>query len=69
MNKALGIALIVAGVLLVIFGINASDSVGSDVSRALTGTPTDKSIWLLVSGIVSAIDGAFLTFSGKSLMR
>lgn len=69
MNKALGIALLAAGVLLVIFGINASDSVGSEVSRAFTGTPTDKSMWLLIGGIVSAIVGAFLTFRGKSLTR
>ena len=61
MNKALGIALLVAGVVLTTLGINASESLGSDVSRFLTGAPTDKSIWLLIGGIVSVIIGLFLS--------
>ena len=66
MNKALGIGLLVAGVVLVIFGISASDSIGSDFSRFFTGTPTDKSIWLLIGGIVAGASGLFLTLtSGK----
>ncbi len=62
MNKAIGLALLAAGVALIIFGINASNSVGSDFSRAFNGTPTDKTLWLLIGGIASAIVGAALTF-------
>jgi hypothetical protein len=62
MIKALGIALLVVGVVLIIFGFNASDSVGSGVSRALTGTPTNKTLWFLLGGLASAIVGAVLTF-------
>jgi len=65
MNKALGIGLLIAGIVLVIFGINASDSIGSDVSRFFTGTPTDKSIWLLIGGIVAGASGLFLTLSSR----
>lgn len=65
MNKALGIGLLVAGIVLAIFGINASDSFGSDVSRFFTGTPTDKSMWLLIGGIIAACTGLFLTLSPK----
>ena len=66
MNKALGIALLAVGVALVIFGINASDSFSSDVSRFFTGNPTDKSMWLLVGGIGAAVLGSFLTL-GRSV--
>jgi divalent metal cation (Fe/Co/Zn/Cd) transporter len=66
MNKALGIALLAVGVALVIFGINASDSFNSDVSRFFTGHPTDKSMWLLIAGIGSAVLGFFLTL-GRSV--
>jgi len=66
MNKALGIALLAVGVALVIFGINASDSFSSDVSRFFTGNPTDKSMWLLVGGIGAAVLGFFLTL-GRSV--
>jgi hypothetical protein len=65
MNKPLGIALLVAGIILTIFGINASDSFGSDVSRFFTGTPTDKSVWLLIAGVAAAVVGLFLTI-GRS---
>lgn len=61
MNKYLGIALLVAGAVMIIFGIQASDSFSSDVSRFFTGNPTDKSMWLLLGGITSAIVGFFLT--------
>lgn len=60
MNRAVGIALIAVGVILIIFGVNASDSVGSELSRLFTGTPTDKSIWLLVGGVIASCVG--LTF-------
>lgn len=66
MNKSLGIALLVVGIVLTIFGINASESFGSEVSRFFTGTPTDKSIWLLLAGLISAIVGFFLTL-GRSV--
>lgn len=59
MNKATSIALLAVGVVLVVFGMNASDSVGSDLSRAFTGAPTDKTIWLLVGGIIAGIIGLF----------
>jgi len=62
MNKAVGIALLAVGIALIVFGINASDSVSSDFSRFFTGHPTDKSMWLLLSGIAATIIGAFTTF-------
>lgn len=58
MNKFFGLALLVVGVVLLAFGISASESVGSDFSRLFTGKPTDKSIWLLLSGIVCSVVGA-----------
>jgi hypothetical protein len=30
------------------------DSFSSDVSRFFTGTPTDKSVWMLILGILCA---------------
>jgi hypothetical protein len=65
MNKALGIALLAVGAVLIGFGINASQSFGSEVSRFFSGTPTDKSMWLLLGGIVAAIVGLFLAL-GRS---
>ena len=66
MNKALSIALLVGGVILLIFGFQASNSLGSDVSRAFTGNPTDKAIWFLVGGAVLAVIGLVGLFTGRS---
>ena len=57
MNKPLSLALLVAGVVLTVMGINASNSISSSVSRALTGSPTNKAVWMLVGGIVMGIIG------------
>lgn len=66
MNKAISIAFLVGGAILLVFGFQASDSFGSEVSRAFTGNPTDKTIWLLVSGAVLAVIGLIGLFTGRS---
>jgi hypothetical protein len=66
MNKALSIAFLVGGAVLLIYGFQASDSFSSDVSRAFTGNPTDRTIWLLVGGGVLAVIGLVGLFTGRS---
>jgi hypothetical protein len=65
MNKSVSIILLVAGVILLIFGLNASDSVASSVSEAVSGTPTDRSMWLIVSGAVGIALGGFGLFASR----
>ncbi|MGH7131870.1 MAG: DUF3185 family protein [Phycisphaerales bacterium] len=57
MRTAIGLALIVVGVILLVMGFNASDSLASDFSRFFTGNPTDRSIWLLVGGAAAVVVG------------
>jgi hypothetical protein len=64
MNRAVGLALVVGGIILLIFGIQASQSFGSSVSNALTGAPTNRSVWMIVVGAVAAIVGIVLAFRG-----
>lgn len=59
MNKGIYIALLVVGVILLVFGFNAYHSASSDVSRFFTGGPTDKSLWLLIGGLAAGIVGVF----------
>ena len=66
MNKPIFIALLAGGIILAVFGINASNSFGSDVSRFFTGSPTDKAVWMLVGGAVIGLIGlAGLVMGGK----
>ena len=64
MNKIVSLALLVGGVVLMIIGINATNSFSSDVSRFFTGSPTDKAIWMLIGGIVAALVGLTMTLRG-----
>ena len=64
MNRALGIALLAVGIVLLIFGINATESFVSDVSRFFTGSPTDKAIWLLLGGIAAIVAGGVMSLRG-----
>jgi len=57
MNKAVSLVILVAGIVLVIYGVAATESFSSDISRFFTGTPTDKAIWMLLGGIVATIIG------------
>ena len=64
MNTGMSVALLVAGVTLLVFGLNAYHSASSDVSRFFTGAPTDKALWLLIGGLFAGIVG-FLGLARK----
>jgi hypothetical protein len=59
MNRIIAIVFLVGGVVLMILGIQATNSLSSDVSRFFSGSPTDKAIWMLIGGIVAAVIGLF----------
>jgi hypothetical protein len=59
MSKIPSIALLAVGIILLIYGIEASNSVSSSVSNAVTGSPTNKSIWLIVLGVLGILSGGF----------
>ena len=57
MAKAISLALIVGGIVLLYFGGQAFNSVSSDVSRVFTGSPSNKAIMLIVGGVVATLAG------------
>jgi hypothetical protein len=57
MHKAVALALLAGGILLLIFGVSAAQSLSSDISRFVTGATTDKAIWMLMGGVVLSIVG------------
>ena len=47
--------------------INASNSVGSDLSNLFTGKPTDKAVWFIIGGAAALVIGLFGTLvTGRS---
>jgi hypothetical protein len=61
MNRIIPLALLAGGIVLMILGINATNSFASDLSRFFTGSPTDKAVWMLLGGIVATVVGLVLT--------
>jgi len=57
MNKGTAIALLVVGIILLIFGFNTYHSASSGVSQVVTGTPSAKAVWFLIFGAIAAIVG------------
>jgi uncharacterized membrane protein YidH (DUF202 family) len=66
MNRALiGIVLLVIGIVLAFFGINASESVSSEMSEAFQGAPSNKAIFLLAAGVIVGVIGLVQLVRGR----
>ncbi|MGH8777505.1 DUF3185 family protein [Paraburkholderia sp.] len=66
MTKAISVALVVGGIVLLYFGGQSFHSFSNDVSRVFTGAPTDRTILLIAGGVVATVAGLVgLTVSGK----
>jgi hypothetical protein len=59
-TKIIGIALVVLGLGLGFWGFQSSGSFGSQVSKAVTGSATDKVMTLYIGGAVSLVVGLYL---------
>jgi hypothetical protein len=57
MNRIASLCLLIGGIVLMVIGINATNSFSSDVSRFFTGSPTDKAVWMLIGGGVATVIG------------
>jgi hypothetical protein len=53
------VLLLLAGAALLYWGFDASDSFASEVSEAVEGAPSNKSIGLMVTGGLVALAGVF----------
>ena len=63
--RLLGIVLLVVGAILLYFGWQSSQSLGDQLTEAVTGRFTDETMWFVISGAVSAVVGAYLAVVGK----
>jgi hypothetical protein len=66
-QRIIGIAMLVAGVVLFFMGMNASDSLADRWSNFFTGHFTDATVWYLVGGAALAAVGLIL-LSGRRLL-
>jgi len=59
-TKIIGIALLVIGLGLAYWGYQTAGGFGSQVSRAVTGSATDKVMMLYIGGAPSFVVGTYL---------
>lgn len=57
MLKIVMLAILAIGVILLVFGINASQSASSEISNIFSGSPSDRAIWMIVLGSLAIIIG------------
>lgn len=57
MNTALSAALLVGGIILLVFGWNEHQSASSEITKFFTGNPSDKAMWMLIGGAVLSVMG------------
>ena len=65
----MGLAILIGGIVLLVMGLNASESVAESVHESVTGRYTDTTTWYIVGGIAGIIVGGGLAMFGGRLSR
>lgn len=58
-SKMVSVALVVAGVVLLFWGYESSQSLGASLHKTFTGAYRDKTMWLLLGGAVCLAMGIY----------
>lgn len=61
-NKLIGFVLLAVGIMLLVMGYNASQSVGSQFKEAFSGSMSDRATMFYLGGAVVTAVGAYLAF-------
>jgi len=57
MRTFAGFLLLAAGALLLAWGIQASESIRSEISKMVEGVPSDRALWLAGGGAILGLLG------------
>ena len=68
-QRMTGIVLLVVGIAVLIFGLNASHSIVDRVSNAFTGRFTETTTWYIIGGAAAGLLGLLLVASGGGRNR
>jgi hypothetical protein len=63
-QRIFGLVLLVVGVIVLIVGMNASNSAADQISHTFTGRFTQATAWYIIGGGAAALFGLLLTVFG-----
>jgi len=66
MKKMISAALFVAGLILLYFGYQEQQSLGSEIEEFVTGSPDSGAMWMMIGGAAAAVAGLVGFFFKKS---
>lgn len=69
MRFVVGLVLLAIGAVLLIMGMDASESLASDVSRFFTGEPTDRAMWMILGGVGAIVGGLAISLIPRRVLR
>jgi hypothetical protein len=64
--RSLGIALVIAGIVFLVMGLNATDSAVERLSETFTGKYTDQTVWYIAGGLAALIGGSVLAVAART---
>lgn len=65
-SRILALVLLVVGLILLFFAYQSSQSLGDQVTEAVTGRFTESTTWFLILGAASSVAGVALLLFGRS---
>jgi Protein of unknown function (DUF3185) len=63
-QRVAGIVILVVGVVLLVMGLTATDSLADQANRAISGHYTDHTTWYILGGVVLGLIGAGMALMG-----
>lgn len=59
MKKVIGIVAVIIGIMLIVWGHDMAESIGSQVRQVFTGAPTKRATYFYIGGVALVAFGAF----------
>tara|TARA_R110002072_G_scaffold260612_4_gene419067 strand:- start:1084 stop:1296 length:213 start_codon:yes stop_codon:yes gene_type:complete len=66
-SKMLGFIALAIGIVLLIFAWQGSNAPVDQITEALTGSYSDRTMWFLIGGIAASLGGLFLLAFGNKI--
>ena len=64
-NRIIGLVLVVVGIVLLVFSMNASQAPVDQVTQTFTGRFTQTAMTYLIIGIIAVVGGGLLALRGR----